>query len=170
MTCHLSKSYEIIIDLDSPKRCMKYKIQQMHNLAVIQWAASTASKGLQHGRCLNESEVTTARKMGVIHPELIRLVIGPVPMPTDRLLKMAISKLGFGAAAGITLGHAIFLGRDLSSPSDLIFSHECRHVHQYETKGDLASFVTEFIRQFAMYGYLLAPWEVDARHSVSLFL
>lgn len=37
------------------------------------------------------------------------------------------------------------------------------HVRQYEMAGSIAAFVDEYIRQIFQYGYLNAPYEVDAR-------
>lgn len=62
---------------------------------------------------------------------------------------------------GLTLGYGVcILENHLTS--QLLF-HECRHVHQYEKFGSIATFLSEYLKQIIDYGYYMAPLEVDAR-------
>ena len=145
---------------------MGLKISQKLMKAAIHWAESTSAKGLRQGRKLTQAELRTARDMGVLHPELIRLVVGPVPLPTSGLLKAAMARMGIGDdVEGLTLGYALLIHQDFSGPTDFVLAHECRHVHQFEGTDGLASFIRIYLEQIAEFGYLLAPWEVDARNA-----
>jgi hypothetical protein len=62
---------------------------------------------------------------------------------------------------GLTLGYAIYVCRGKESLR--LFSHECRHVYQYEQAGSIEAFLPIYLRQVAMFGYANAPYEVDAR-------
>ncbi len=142
------------------------KISQRLMTAAIHWAEATSANGLQKGRSLTEAEMKTARDMGVTSPKLVRLTIGPVPLPTDSL-EEARARMGIGEATGMCLGYAVFLDREPSDSRDIVLLHELRHVYQFEGTDGLASFIRIYLEQLSEYGYLM-PWEVDARDSASL--
>jgi hypothetical protein len=41
--------------------------------------------------------------------------------------------------------------------------YECRHAHQVEQAGSLTTFLSLYLNQIAQYGYIDAPFEIDAR-------
>lgn len=133
--------------------------------AAIHWAETTASEGLRQGRGLTEPEMKTARDMGVTSPELIRLVVGPVPMPTDGLLKAAMEGLGIGEEIeGLTLGYAIYLRQEPTGSRDIFLAHEFRHCYQFTQTDGLASFAADYFDQLVKWGYE-NPLEIDAREA-----
>jgi hypothetical protein len=113
---------------------------------------------------LRPEEVVLAKRVGVVNPELIRvLVVSEIPLPEDPMLLRAAQQTGFLSTTigGLTLGHAIYVRQD--SLSNSLLAHECRHVHQYEKYGSIASFLPEYLKQLVTHGYENAPLEVDAR-------
>ncbi len=62
---------------------------------------------------------------------------------------------------GLTLGHCIYIC--LGHNSNRLLSHECRHVHQYEIAGSIATYLPNYLQQIVDFGYEDAPFEVDAR-------
>jgi hypothetical protein len=63
--------------------------------------------------------------------------------------------------AGLTLGYAIFICEGHNSPR--LLSHECRHVYQYEMCGSIAAFLPIYLQQIVDFGYMNAPFEIDAQ-------
>jgi hypothetical protein len=86
-------------------------------------------------------------------------------MPDDPLLKEAAVQTGLLGPdmIGLTLGYAVLLCRGHDANPRLL-SHEFRHVHQYETAGSIAAFLSTYLREIIEYGYAAAPSEVDARN------
>lgn len=105
-----------------------------------------------------------ARQVGVQQPERIRLLrIAQPPFPDEPALRSAAIQTGLlgPTMAGLTLGYSILVtaGNDTLR----VISHECRHVHQYETFGSIDRFLAAYLQQIIDYGYHDAPLEIDAR-------
>lgn len=132
--------------------------------AAIAWAEQSAEEIAKTGFPLSEASLALATRVGVLHPELVRLkFVDAIPKPDEPSLRVAI-ELGdfFGPnTAGLTLGHSIYI-RNETATSRLI-SHELRHVHQYEAAGSIALYLPIYLSQIVQYGYENAPYEVDAR-------
>ena len=130
----------------------------------IAWAEETAATICRDGVPLNAEQEHLARAVGVMKPEAIRLLlVDALPLPTDpELAQMAVT-LGLPdqQGIGIALGHGVMLCRDYVSPR--VLSHEFRHVYQCEQAGSIAAYIALYIRQVVEYGYIQAPYEVDAR-------
>lgn len=130
----------------------------------IQWAEGTAEYAALSGRPLGEPELEIARRVGVAHPERIRLMfVDQMPYPEHRMLQAAAMATDFlgPQTRGITLGYAVLVRRGYGS--DRLLSHEFRHVHQYEEAGSIAAFLPVYLEQVLDYGYADAPLEIDAR-------
>jgi len=130
----------------------------------IAWAEIQQAEILKSGTPLDANQLALARAAGVAHPERIRLVLTDrIPQPDDPLLNQTANELGLlsETTLGVALGYGIFIKTDCLPHQ--ILSHECRHVFQYEQAGSLAAFITEYLRQFVMFGYRNAPFEIDAR-------
>jgi hypothetical protein len=130
----------------------------------IAWAEQQSQKAAQEGTGLNESEQAMARGVGVAHPEQISTItVNQLPLPDDPLLKQAALQTGLlgPGMVGLTLGHSIFIVRGFLNLR--LLSHECRHVHQYESYGSIAAFLPIYLQQIATVGYDEAPLERDAR-------
>lgn len=144
-----------------------------HNLAAIlpvlapqaiEWAQRQESKILTSGAALEKENLALARRVGVKHPERIRLSLVPeIPFPTDPSLSDAARRIGLLGpnAVGLTLGYGIYIRSGFNSAR--VLAHECRHVHQYEQAGSIAEYLPKYLQQVVQYGYADAPYELDAR-------
>lgn len=130
----------------------------------VAWAEARAAEMLARGVPLTDSELRLARAVGVRRAELVRVAEGSSPpLPSDPELRAAALQTGLlgPRMAGLTLGYAIFVLE--GKVSNRLISHECRHVHQYETAGSIAAFLPIYLQQIVEHGYERAPLEVDAR-------
>jgi hypothetical protein len=130
----------------------------------IAWAEERAGRVSETGQPLNAGERAIASRVGVQHPELIRTQLVDVfPLPEDPALRhaaLATGLLGQGTV-GMTFGYSILVLRGHMSPR--LFSHECRHVQQYEKAGSITAFLQVYLEQIALLGYHDSPLEQDAR-------
>lgn len=130
----------------------------------IQWAEATAAAAAVSGRALHEAELQLARRVGVAHPENIRLTfVDEMPYPEHHMLQAAAMATDFlgPQTQGLTLGYAVLVRR--GQGSDRLLSHEFRHVRQYEEAGSIANFLPVYLEQMVDFGYDDAPLEIDAR-------
>ena len=130
----------------------------------ISWVERQSQQILDSGVPLSDDELRLATAVGVAHPEKIRIQVVPrLPLPDDpelRSIALDTGLLGPGAI-GVTFGYGIYLCA--GQKTDRVVSHECRHVHQYETAGSIGAFLSVYLEQIATVGYHDAPLEVDAR-------
>lgn len=121
------------------------------------------------GRPLEPWEEAIARKVGVTHPDQIRLItVRDMPFPMLPGLRRLAERHGMSrdGAHGLTLGHGIFIKDGCYSVR--LLSHECRHVYQYEQAGSTRKLLTRYLEEVLEYGYSNAPLEKDARnHEIS---
>ena len=130
-----------------------------------EWAIRLAAEASATGTYLDPQLVDIARRVGVRHPERIRLrVVDKVPLPTDPMLAQAARQAGLAGEGmvGITLGNVVFV-RSGHETDVRLLSHEFRHVAQYESSGGIAGFLEVHLRHLAAFGYEDAPFEIDAR-------
>ncbi len=130
----------------------------------IAWAREQEANAAARGAALNEGQRDLARRVGVAHPERIRVeLVDALPTPDEPALRAAAIEAGLlgPGLVGLTLGYAIFVRRGHLSPR--VLSHECRHVHQYETRGSIEAFLPVYLAQVISYGYPDAPFELDAQ-------
>ena len=130
----------------------------------IAWAKAQSQTAELAGKPLDEAESIIANRVGVIHPERVRVcLVSEIPAPTDQELQVLANQLGLlgGKTVGITLGYTILIST--RSFSHRVLSHELRHVSQFEKAGSISEFLTEYIRQIVQFGYKNAPLELDAR-------
>ena len=130
----------------------------------VAWAEQQSQIIASNGKPLDETLIALAKRVGVQHPELVRIHEVPcIPRPSDPVLSSAAIHIGLfgGQIAGLTLGYGIFIRSGYASNRTL--SHEFRHVYQYEQEGSIGSFLSTYLQQIAAYGYLNAPYETDAR-------
>jgi hypothetical protein len=131
------------------------------------WMREQEDTALREGVALSVREQAVAREAGVREIERVRLVpVAAMPAPDDAVLQEAMRATGFWlhGAAGLTLGHAIFVLQDGASTwrdQDLI-AHELVHVAQVEKLG-LEGFLHEYLSQCLSVGYDFAPLELEAR-------
>lgn len=130
----------------------------------IAWGEEHASRILALGQPLTGQQLEVAQKVGVLHPERIRiLLVAQLPMPDDPLLRQAAEETGLLGPdmVGLTLGYGIYFCDGYKT--DRLLCHECRHVHQYEQAGSIVQYLPLYLQEIADYGYDKAPYEVDAR-------
>jgi hypothetical protein len=135
----------------------------------IAWAQAQAAHVAAVGITLNEAGLDLARRVGVADPARIRIkFVRAIPLPDDPTLSAAAVQAGLlgPKTVGLTLGHNIFV-RD-GHLTTRVVSHECRHVHQYETQGSIEAFLPIYLAQVISLGYPNAPFELDAQaHEIS---
>jgi hypothetical protein len=132
----------------------------------IEWAEQHAFQIAKSGEPLTERELPLAQRVGVSHPEIIRLsFVAQLPMPTDLLLRQAAVRTGLlgPGMIGLTLGYGIYICSGHNSSR--LLSHECRHVQQYEQAGSIAAYLPKYLQQIVQFGYTNAPYEIDAREA-----
>lgn len=140
-------------------------IEQVLEKAVI-WAEEQSKLILEKGTALNDFEIELARKVGVEHPELVRILeVETIPVPTDLELKKIAETTGLfnPSLAGITFYYGIYIKK--GERSDRLVSHELRHVYQHEKAGSIKEFLKEYAQQLISIGYENAPLELDAKNS-----
>lgn len=131
----------------------------------VAWAEEQSALILKTGEPLNSTESKMAERVGVMHPELVRVLEVPsLPLPNDVELKEAAIYLGLlgPTMIGLTLGHGIYICS--GKKTDRLLSHELRHVAQYEQAGSIANFLPTYLEQIVSFGYPKAPLEIDARN------
>lgn len=106
-----------------------------------------------------------AGRVGVVDPAAVRiLTVDSLPQPDNPELRLAANETGLlgPGMIGLTLGYAVFIVTGHESVR--LVSHECRHVHQYESHGGISRFLPIYLGQIARFGYRNAPMEIDARN------
>jgi Domain of unknown function (DUF4157) len=130
----------------------------------VEWARRVSSQAAAVGLPLAPEHAEVARRIGVGHPEDVRIFVSSeLPFPDHPMLRAAALETGLLGPnmAGLTLGHTIFI-RD-GQYSFRLLSHELRHVAQYEAAGSIDAFLPQYLAQIVEFGYDAAPYEVDAR-------
>ena len=131
---------------------------------VLRWANQLAYRVSIGGEPLDEAGLAIARKVGVRHPEKIRIgYVRELPLPDNFILRIAAVKTGMfnSRTVGFTLGYSVLIQEHCDSVR--LRLHEFRHVHQYESAGEISSFLPIYLRQILKFGYWQAPFEIDAR-------
>lgn len=155
-------SKEELHALDHPPEQLAQTVDQL-TPKVIAWFEELESAWQHHSRALTENEVKRARRVGVRHPEKVRVAISDqLPLPKDPELLQAARRYGLGGKneGGRTHGYLIIL-----KPSSLnypeILQHELVHVAQGESLG-LHHFVRRYLTELEMLGYARSPLELQA--------
>jgi hypothetical protein len=133
--------------------------------AAIAWVETLEQQALATGQALDDRELALADHVGVRYPERIRILeLDAFPQPPEPELHAAARAVGLLGpdTVGLTTGYGILL-RWGSRADARVFSHECRHVSQYESAGSAAAFLKEYIGQVLQFGYRNSPLEQDAR-------
>ena len=150
-------------------------------LALLQSVQLTT---LARGRALTPDEMRVARRLGVMQPERVRVLVTPVlpswmapdlmanvvmangtiaPQVADHAMRPdadhAAPERHYGIA-GLTAGHGILLGiRHARNPR--VLAHELAHVAQYERLG-MRAFALRYLTELLSVGYFRAPLELEA--------
>ncbi len=131
----------------------------------VAWVAKEEAALLKEGRPLTSAEAVIAVRMGVQHPEKIRLaVLAAFPFPSDPLLAKEAGALGFGSdrERGRSMGFAVLIKPRFRGERKLL-AHECVHVAQRERLG-LEAFIRRYLLELRTVGYERSALEAEANH------
>ena len=129
-----------------------------------EWAEAKEQVVLKNGVPLSDSQMDDARRVGVIHPEKLRIFEVPqIPLPKHPVLKAAAeeTQLITPSTVGLTVRYGIFIHSDFSDDRYLMV-HELVHTSQYEKLGGFLPFFRKYLLQLINIGYPEAPMEQEA--------
>ena len=148
--------------LDRPPIDVAAKVEKLLPQA-LEWYENVEGQLLPQGRPLSETEVAIARKLEVLYPERVRVVVlERFPMPENRELRVQAKRYGMGSyfEGGRTFGYAIML-KPRYADNPTVISHELVHVSQHDRLGRTA-FVRRYLVEMEMMGYARSPLELEA--------
>jgi hypothetical protein len=128
------------------------------------WAEEQECVILRDGTPLTPAQKADAQKIGVAHPEKVRLLkVNPIPLPEHPSLLAAADATQFISplTAGLTLRYGIFIRTDCWGDRRLVF-HELVHTLQYERLGGIPQFLQQYLYECITIGYPAAPLEQEA--------
>ena len=135
------------------------------------WVKREEQKILRHGIPLSADGLIDAVKMGVAHPEKIRLMrVDRIPWLNGRLIRLISHAVPAVSAntVGLCLRYGIYVRERYWGNRQLI-AHECVHTAQYERSGSISGFLRTYFTQCLESGYPDAPLEQEAiRRSAGL--
>jgi hypothetical protein len=129
-----------------------------------EWAEAKEKVVLKHGVPLSNSQIEDAKRVGVIHPERVKIFEVPqIPIPKHPVLKAAAeaTQLITPSTVGLTLRYGIFVHSSFSDDRRLIV-HELVHTSQYEKLGGFLPFLRKYLMECVTIGYPEAPMEQEA--------
>jgi hypothetical protein len=123
------------------------------------WYDSVERQYLPQGRRLVPQEMDDARRLGVLRPENVRVVVlDAFPMPQDAEAER--HGLGSRTEAGRTLGHAILI-KAWAADEPTVLRHELVHVAQMDRLGR-EGFLRRYLLELETLGYARSPLELEA--------
>ncbi len=128
------------------------------------WAWRQERRTLREGRPLFTSEWSAAVRVGVRHPEKVRVLsVDEIPMPGFPWMHRIAARWGFDRRhiGGLCLRYGLLLRRDLAAHPQ-IMAHELVHTHQYERHGSLTGFLRTYLLQCLRNGYANSALEREA--------
>lgn len=117
----------------------------------------------ENGVPLNEQALTMAKRIGIQHPEKVRIYYSnTLPFPTDQTLAQLAKKSGYAGPnmAGYTYGYGIWIKNKERNNRELL-AHELIHVRQFEQRG-VQEQIRQYLMQIYIYGYSSTPLEMEA--------
>jgi hypothetical protein len=129
------------------------------------WAEEQESIILREGVALTSSQLEDARRIGITHPERVRLrVVEEIPLPRQPDLRVAAEMTGLISpmTIGLTLRYGIFIRADCWGERRLVV-HELVHTLQYERLGGFMPFLQQYLHECITIGYPAAPMEQEAK-------
>ena len=130
-----------------------------------EWAEEQEGHILREGKPLNAGQIQDAKRIGVVHPERVRLrAVEEIPLPETPALGVAAEATGLISplTIGLTLRYGIFIQADSWAERRLIV-HELAHVAQYERLGGFRPFLERYLLECITIGYPEAPLEQEAK-------
>ena len=129
-----------------------------------EWAEAKEKVVLKHGIPLSNSQIEDAKRVGVIHPERVKIFEVPqIPIPKHPVLKAVAeaTQLITPSTAALTFRYGIFVYSSFSDDRCLIV-HELVHTSQYEKLGGFLPFLRKYLMECITIGYPEAPMEQEA--------
>lgn len=129
-----------------------------------EWAKAKEKVVFNNGVPLSNAQIEDAKRVGVTHPEKVRIFEVPqIPFPKHPVLKAAAESIQLITpdAVGLTVRYGIFIHSDFSDDRCLIL-HELVHTSQYERLGGFLPFFRKYLLQLINIGYPEAPLEQEA--------
>jgi hypothetical protein len=128
------------------------------------WAKRHESIILKTGVPLSAAQAETAKKLGILYPNRVRLRAVPKVPPMNWLFRRVGEKLGFVSSqtSGMTLRYGIFIHETYWGDRRLLI-HELAHVAQYERMGGFRGFLGQYLQECIDPGYPLGDLELEAK-------
>ncbi len=129
-----------------------------------EWAEDQERIIRRDGIALTAEQTGDARKIGVAHPENVRLMkVRSIPVPEHPVLRAAVEVTGLISpdTAGLSLRYGIFIHGDGWGDRRLVF-HEMVHTLQYERLGGFQPFLQQYLYECLTLGYHNSPLEREA--------
>ena len=128
------------------------------------WAEEQENIIMRYGVPLSAVQTADAIKIGVEHPEKVRLLkVTRIPLPDYRALCTAADAMQLISplTKGITFRYGIFIRADCWGDRQLV-CHELVHTSQYEKLGGLQQFLQQYLQECLTIGYPASPMEQEA--------
>jgi hypothetical protein len=164
-------------DKNKPQYAVEYILGALRHMSMITpeqfkmllplacvWAKEQERTILRDGVPLSALQVADAVRVGVAHPEMIRLLAVPcIPIPEHPILRKAAedTQLITSRTEGLTLRYGIFIRSDCWGDRQLVV-HEFVHTSQYERLGGFQAFLQQYLYECVTIGYPEAPMEQEA--------
>lgn len=129
------------------------------------WAAKHESIIRRDGVALSSSQTADAKRIGIKHPERVRLLaVDQIPSPLHPLLRAAAERVRILSphTIGLTLQHGIFIRSDCWGDRRLVV-HELAHTAQYERLGGFHPFLKQYLAECITPGYPFGDLEQEAK-------
>lgn len=134
------------------------------------WAKRQESFILRTGVALSPALADTARKVGIAHPDRVRLRTVPRVPPINPLFRIVGQKLGLvsNQTIGMTLRYGIYICEGYWGDRRLLV-HELAHVAQYERMGGFWGFLGPYLQECINPGYPLGELEQEAKRAEAAY-
>jgi hypothetical protein len=129
------------------------------------WAEKQEGLILREGVALGAALFSDAQRIGIVHPERVRLrVVDEIPWPLHPLLRQAAETTGLLSAdtTGLALRYGIYIRADRWGERRLVV-HELAHTAQYERLGGFRPFLDAYLAECIDPGYPLGALEQEAK-------
>ena len=136
---------------------------------VCAWVRRHEKRIVRNGTGLTENEMVDARRIGVMHPERVRVcIVETIPPRLNSFLVPLASRFGVAPSAtiGMALGYGIFIRSDFARSRGLLL-HELAHTAQYERLG-FRGFLGQYLHECLTCGYPGGALEQEAQRLVTL--
>ena len=148
--------------LAQPPAAARAKLERFYP-RVRAWYDAVEARCLPLGRPLTPQEMDDARRLGVLRPQDVRIVLlDAFPMPEDVELRQGAGRHSLGSRneAGRTMGHAILL-KAWAAEEPSLLRHELVHVAQMDRLGR-EGFLRRYLLELEVQGCARSPLELEA--------